>query len=158
MLPSPNFLLRHQVFLYCAVVSGRLYPAPSKEQLHRAYFLSQTPKSVAVGTISAAIKCAPCLAETCAHTAPQGIYSVMTLKTQKKTKSLGVWVVSSDCDSLYSFEITTGPLRMSSNNNLHQYGASLEFIKQNLMHMDLIPSNVRNKVVDYNKSGMTTNV
>lgn len=93
----------------------------------------------------------------CTH-CPLGDLLCHDPQNPEKNKSLGVWVVSSDCDSLYSFEITTGPLRMSSNNNLHQYGASLEFIKQNLMHMDLIPSNVRNKVVDYNKSGMTTNV
>lgn len=42
-LPSPNFLLCHQVFLSCTILSGCLYFALPKEQLCIAHFVSQTP-------------------------------------------------------------------------------------------------------------------
>ena len=38
-VPSPNFLLCHRVFLYCAILSGRLSSVLPKEQLCTEHFV-----------------------------------------------------------------------------------------------------------------------
>lgn len=141
-LPRPNFLLCHQVFLFLA---GCFYPAPTEERLHGVYFVSRTPKSVAVAIASEAIAVRLAWLKHVHTLPPRG--PTLSWPSKPREKPNGLLCVLPrregaegllDCGSSNSFEITPGPLRVSSYNSLHQCGASLEFVKRKLIHMTWI--------------------